>query len=163
VGGFAAAVGIPQFIAPRAAAAGERVVRRKEARAVWPILRVFKTAHCKVDDFRKGRTRQPDHEFLADCGVEPGTEMARTALAVRRAVAGIGLVDPLFVRAVDCYPGTLELLPLWDSMDWAAFTMELEEELGQRLPDPEKILVARQVSVQQMAADVYRIISQAPN
>jgi hypothetical protein len=130
----------------------------KEASAVWRFLRVFKAAHCKVDDFRKGRTRQPDDEFLADCGVEAGTEMARIALAVRRAVAGIGLVDPLFVRAVDCYPGTLELLPLWDSMDWAAFTTELEEELGQRLPDPEKILVASQVSVKQMAADVYRII-----
>ena len=123
------------------------------------FLRVFKTAHCKVNDFRRGRTRQPDHEFLADCGVEPGTEMARIALAVRRAVAGIGLVDPLFVRAADSYPGTLELLPLWDSMDWAAFTMELEAELGQRLPDPEKILVASQVSVRQMAADMYRIIN----
>ena len=126
---------------------------------MWRFDRMFKTAHCKVHDFREGRPRQPDHEFLADCGVEPGTEMARIALAVRRAVAGIGLVDPLFVRAVDSYPGTLELLPLWDSMDWAAFTMQLEEELGQRLPDPEKILVASQVSVKQMATDVYGIIN----
>jgi hypothetical protein len=131
----------------------------KEVSAVRRFLRVFKTAHCKVEDFRKGRTRQPDDEFLADCGVGPGTETARIALAVRRAVAGIGLVDPLFVRAVDSYPGTLELLPLWDSMDWAAFTMMLEEELGQRLPEPEKILVANQVSVKQMAVDVYRIIN----
>src|SRR5262249_39249855 len=148
--GFNVLAGGPGSIAKRSA---------KEVIAVSRFLRVFKTAHCKVNDFRKGRARQPDHEFLADCGVEPGTEPARTALAVRRAVAGIGLVDPLFVRAVDSYPGTLELLPLWDSMDWAAFTMELEDELGQPLPDPEKILVANQVSVGQMAAEVYRIIN----
>jgi hypothetical protein len=154
-----AALRFSEFNVSPAAAAGERCRSAKEVRAVSQFLRVFKTAHCKVDDFRKGRTRQPDHEFLADCGVEPGTEMARIALAVRRAVAGIGLVDPLFVRAADSYPGTLELLPLWDSMDWVAFTMELEAELGQQLPDPEKIFVASQVSVRQMAADVYRIIN----
>jgi hypothetical protein len=130
----------------------------KETNTVWRSFRVFKPAHCKVSDFRKGRTRQPDDEFLSECGVVPGTEASRVTLAVRRAVAGIGLVDPLFVRAEDSYPGTLELLPLWDSMDWVAFTMQLEEELGQRLPEPEKILVANQVSVKQMAADVYRII-----
>jgi hypothetical protein len=87
-----------------------------------------------VADFRKGRSRQPDNEFLADCGVEPETETDRIALAVRRAVASIGLVDPLFVRAWDSYPGTLELLPLWDSMDWFALQMEIEHELGQRVP-----------------------------
>jgi hypothetical protein len=100
---------------------------------VWGLLRAFKTAHWKVDDFRRGRTRQPDHEFLADCGLEPGTEAARIALAVRRAVAGIGLVDPLFVLASDSYPGTLELLPLWDSIDWFALQLEIEEELGQKV------------------------------
>ncbi len=101
---------------------------------MWQFLRVFKPAHVKVDDFRRGRTRQPDDEFLADCGVQPGTETARIALAVRRAVAFIGLVDPLYVRATDSYPGTLELLPLWDSMDWFSLQMEIERELGQPVP-----------------------------
>ena len=50
---------------------------------MWQFLWVFKKAHCKVDDFRKGRTRQPDHEFIAAYGVEPGTEPARIALVVR--------------------------------------------------------------------------------
>jgi hypothetical protein len=98
---------------------------------MWRFLRVFKPAHCKVADFRRGRTRQPDDEFLADCGVAPGTEPARIALAVRRAVAATGLVDPLFVRAQDSYPGSLEVLPLWDSMDWVALQFEIERELGQ--------------------------------
>jgi acyl carrier protein len=97
---------------------------------VWRFLRVFKPAHSKVDDFREGRTRQPDDDFLRDCGFESGTEAADIALAVRRAVAGVGLVDPLFVRCDDSYPGTLEVLPLWDSMDWLALASELERELG---------------------------------
>jgi hypothetical protein len=86
-----------------------------------------------VDDFREGRTRQADEEFLRECGVEPGTEAARIALGVRRAVAGVGLVDPLFVTCNDSYPGTLEVLPLWDSMDWLCLVFELERELGQSL------------------------------
>src|SRR3981081_4388208 len=97
------------------------------------VWRIFKTAHCKVYDFCEGRTRQANEEFLADCGIEPGAEAARIALAVRRAVAGIGLVDPLYVRVADSYPGALELLPLWDSMDWAALQFEIERELGQKV------------------------------
>jgi hypothetical protein len=59
---------------------------------------VFKPAHSKVDEFRAGRTRQPDDEFLRECGLEPSTATAEIALAVRRAVAAVGLVDPLFVE-----------------------------------------------------------------
>ena len=116
-----------------AAAAAEPGRSAREARAVRRFLRVFKTAHAKVHDFRTGRARQPDDGFLRDCGIEPGTETARVAVAVRRAVAEVGLVDPLFVRAEDSYPGTLEVLPLWDSMDWLAFLFELERELGQKV------------------------------
>jgi hypothetical protein len=97
---------------------------------MWRFLRVFKPAHSKVDDFRDGRTRLSDNDFLADCGLTPGTEAAEIALAVRRAVAGVGLIDPLFIRADDSYPGTLEVLPLWDSMDWLCLVFELERELG---------------------------------
>jgi hypothetical protein len=98
------------------------------------MWRIFKTAHNKVSDFREGRTRQSDLEFFCDCGIEADTEAARIALAVRRAVAGIGLVDPLFVQANDSYPGRLELLPLWDSMDWLSLECELVRELGQPPP-----------------------------
>ena len=57
---------------------------------MWRFLRVFKPAHSKVDDFRDGRTRLSDNDFLADFGLTPGTEAAEGALAVRRAVAGVG-------------------------------------------------------------------------
>ena len=130
---------------------------------MWQFLRVFKPAHLKVDDFRTGRTRQPDDEFLADCGVQPGTETARIALAVRRAVAWVGLVDPLYVRATDSYPGTLELLPLWDSMDWFSLQMEIERELGQTVPweSPLETPTAGPLTVSQMVACVRDLLAHA--
>src|SRR3712207_8437464 len=62
-----------------------------------------------------------------------GADAARVALAVRHAVANVGLVDPLFIRADDRAEGELAVLPLWDSMDWVEFVMELEAQLGTRL------------------------------
>lgn len=131
---------------------------------MWQFLRVFKPAHWKVNDFRQGRTRQPDREFLADCGVEPGTEAARIALAVRRAVAGIGLVDPLFVRVADSYPGTLELLPLWDSMDWLALQLEIRRELGQPVPwlSDEIVPKSGPLTVSGMIVSVRDLLAGAP-
>jgi hypothetical protein len=130
---------------------------------VWRLFRVFKTAHWKVADFREGRTRQPDHAFLADCGVEPETEAARIAIAVRRAVAGVGLVDPLFVRAGDSYPGTLELLPLWDSMDWFFLQSEIERELGDRMrwQPSENVPRSGSLSVGDMVASVRDLLERS--
>ena len=132
---------------------------------MWRFLRAFKPVHCKVEDFCRGRARQPDNEFLADCGIEAGGEAARVALAVRRAVAWIGVVDPLFVRASDSYPGTLELLPLWDSMDWLSLQLRIEEELGQKVrweacecaPNPEPLTVG------EMVACVRELLVQTPD
>jgi acyl carrier protein len=63
-----------------------------------------------------------------------GPEAARIAIGVRRAVASVGLVDPLFIRASDRFPEELGALPLWDSMDWMSLVLALEEELGQAPP-----------------------------
>jgi hypothetical protein len=119
--------------------------------------RVFWNADRKVAAFGEGGSEQSDDEFLAACGLPPDLEAARAALAVPRAVAAIGSVDTEFIRAEDAYPDQLGVLPLWDSIDWFAFTWELEERLGQRLPDPAKHPIAIHVSVKQMAADVYRL------
>lgn len=111
-------------------------------------FRVFKPARIKVWDFRRGRQRETDDQFFLACNL-PNTPWARrVALAVRRAAANVGMVDSQFIRVDDSYPGTLELLPLWDSMDWTEFTVEFEHELGQRipenfiLPDPKSVTVA---------------------
>src|SRR5947209_2219558 len=119
--------------------------------------RVFWSDDRKVAAFCEGRSGQPDDEFIAGCGLPPEPEAARVALAVRRAVAVIGSVDPRFIRADDVYPDQLGVLPLWDSMDWMAFTWELEKQLGTRLRlvDQGMQLAANRVSVQQMAANVY--------
>ncbi|MBI5383884.1 MAG: hypothetical protein HZA90_04275 [Verrucomicrobia bacterium] len=125
---------------------------------------MFKTAHHKVDDFRQGRIRQADEEFLQDCQICSGTEAARIGLAVRRAVGGVGLVDPLFVRADDSYPGTLERLPLWDSMDWVAFEMEVERELGEPLPSGEHVPTpsAQRMTVRDLVERVRELMRPSP-
>jgi hypothetical protein len=129
---------------------------------MWRVFRVFKPAHCKVDEFRAGRTRQPDDEFLRDCGLGPGTAAADIALAVRRAVAGVGLVDPLFDRRDDSHPGTLDVLPLWDSMDWLAFALELERELGRSVRWQTADIVRRSpsVTVSDLIAHVQGVLEQ---
>ena len=96
---------------------------------------LFRSAHEKVARFREGRSRQPDAEFVAECGLADNSEAFEIAVAVRRAIAGVGLVDPLFIRASDRFPEELGILPLWDSMDWLSLIFELEKETGRRIPD----------------------------
>jgi hypothetical protein len=112
----------------------------------------------QVAAFCKDRSRQSDDQFLEACELPPDPEAARVALAVRRAVANIGKVDPEFICADDEYPDQLGLLPVWDSMDWTAFTIELENQLGTRLCDDGMHLAGMRVSVKQMAADIYRLL-----
>jgi acyl carrier protein len=124
------------------------------------VRQLFKTAHMKVAEFRAGRTRQPDDQFVADCGLAPRSEAARVALAVRRAVASIGLIDPLYIRAGDAYPDQLGVLPLWDSMDWVALVMELEQELDTRITDEEaaQLFDPDRVSVKEMVAAASQLL-----
>ena len=97
----------------------------------------LKGSHAKVADFKKGRERQSDEDFLRDLGFGDSAEEREVALAVRRAVANVGLIDPLYIRADDRERDELSVLPLWDSMDWVALLMELEDELGLAIPDKE--------------------------
>ena len=99
------------------------------------MWRFFETAHGKVEKFRNGRTRQTDADFLAECPLSEPMDR-EVALGVRRAVAHIGLIDPLLIHASDRFPGELSMLPLWDSMDWLALTFELEYQLDWRITDP---------------------------
>jgi acyl carrier protein len=133
------------------------------------LRQVFRTANQKVAAFCEGRSRQADEEFTADCGLPAEPLAARVAVAVRRAVANIGSVDPLFIRAADLYPDQLGVLPLWDSMDWLAYLMELEKELGTRFSEeelwssgeePKRSRREVSISVREMAASTYRIMKQ---
>ena len=99
--------------------------------------RFLRGSHAKVARFKKGRARQSDDDFLRDLGVGDDAEAREVALAVRRAVASVGVVDPLYIRADDRERDELSALPLWDSMDWVELLMELEDELGLSIPDNE--------------------------
>lgn len=95
----------------------------------------LKGSHAKVADFKKGRERQSDEDFLRDLNVASDAEEREIALAVRRAIANVGLIDPLYIRADDRARNELSMLPLWDSMDWVKLLLELEDELCVAIPD----------------------------
>ncbi len=121
----------------------------------------FEFTRSKVDRFRRGRQRQTDDEFWSQCGLPDTPRAKQIALAVRRAVANVGLVDSQFIQPEDRYPGTLEVLPLWDSMDWVEFTMELEKELAEPVDDDVLKMVSKG-TVREMAEMVYAILCDAP-
>jgi acyl carrier protein len=128
----------------------------------WLRLLVFRTSAEKVEAFCEGRAAQPDEEFVAACGLPPGPEATRAALAVRRAVANLGAVDPGFIRAEDVYPDQLGVLPFWDSIDWLAFVLELEEQLGTKISTKEmemSSIIPERVAVREWAAGVYRMLA----
>src|SRR5262249_61076713 len=91
-----------------------------------------------------------------------GLEATHAALAVRRAVANLGSVDPGFIRAEDVYPDQLGVLPFWDSIDWLAFLFELEEQLGTKISTKEmemSSIIPDRVAVREWAAGVYRMLA----
>jgi len=102
---------------------------------------MFKSAHAKVAKFRRNRSRQTDDDFLREVGVPSEAPASRIALAVRRAVATAGLVDPLYIRADDRADHELAVLPLWDSMDWVELVMNIEDELGIEISDEEAMSI----------------------
>ena len=124
----------------------------------------FEFTRSKVDRFRRGRQRQTDDEFWLQCGLPDTPRAKQIALAVRRAVANVGLVDSQFIQPEDRHPGTLEVLPIWDSMDWVAFQMELERELAEPVDDDVLNMVSkgRSVTVREMAERMYAILCDAP-
>ena len=101
------------------------------------LPRAFRDSHWKVDRFRGERVRQSDEQFLAECGIPPGADLARVAIAVRRCVADTGLVDSAFVQPGDRFPGSLDVLPLWDSMDFVDLVLRIERELDVTWDDRE--------------------------
>jgi len=104
--------------------------RNANTKAFQEFLQPFRSSTRKVEVFCHGRFPQTDERFLANLDLPASPASPRIALAVRRAVANIGCVDSRFIRADDVFPDTLGVLPLWDSMDWLAYVMELEKELN---------------------------------
>jgi acyl carrier protein len=121
--------------------------------------RFLKSSRAKVADFTKVRERQSDQEFLRDLNIGNDPPAREVALAVRRAVAIVGQVDPLYIRADDRELHELSVLPLWDSMDWMQLLVALEEELSMKIPDKEAEKVrVRDFSVRSCISDLLPIV-----
>jgi hypothetical protein len=96
----------------------------------------------KLEKFCIGRQPQTDSEFIKHCSLPEGTKEAAIALAVRRAVAKTGRfwsegISSDYIVVSDNYPGTLEALPVWESMDWVEFLMQLEDAIPDHLSESE--------------------------
>ncbi len=89
----------------------------------WP------TANEQAAVFAKSRKPVSDQDFLTDCGLSDDSNAWHVALAVRRSVASYGMVDSAYILAADRYPGELEALSGWDSLDFLGWILELENEL----------------------------------
>ena len=120
---------------------------------------MFKSAHAKVAAFRKTRGRQSNDDFLREVGASNDAHASHVALAVRRAVATAGLVDPLYIRADDRADNDLAVLPLWDSMDWVELVMNIEDELGVTITDEDAMSIrVNHFSVRSCIEDVTAIL-----
>ena len=125
--------------------------------------KLFRTSHGKVDEFCAGRRRQADADFVRDCGMDGKDDGARVAVAVRRAAARVGLVDPAFIHATDRYPDDLGVLPLWDSMDWVELILRLEDELETEIADrvAERLVDVRGFTIRELVEGVYTHVPRA--
>lgn len=128
------------------------------------LRQLGKTSEQKVAGFCQNRTRQSDAQFLSDCRLSADPDVVRAALVVRRTIAKLGHIDPEFIRAEDIYPDQLGTLPMWDSIDWMAFFLELEEELDICINDEATAVFfepyrSSGISVREMVSRVWAIIS----
>jgi hypothetical protein len=94
------------------------------------LPKACRDSHWKVDHFKGDRVRWSDEQFLKECNNSPASDLARTAVAVRRCVADVGLIDSMFIRPNDCFPGNLDVLPLWESMDFIDLVLRIQDELS---------------------------------
>ena len=78
---------------------------------------------------RRRLVRQAEPDFLADCGIRPGTEAAKTALGIRRILASWTGVEPDEILAE--YTISQDLgIDAMDSLKLVDIALEFEAESG---------------------------------
>ena len=82
----------------------------------------------------EARDAQELDEFIVDCGQVPSDSIRLVADAIRKSLAYIAPFDHDKLRSSDSYPGSLEVLPGWDSLDFLEWQFLFEECLGQTVP-----------------------------
>jgi hypothetical protein len=128
------------------------------------LRRFFPTPEHQVAEFCKDRRKEPDSDFISGCCPPEEADAGRVAIAVRRAIAKLGQVGPEFIRHDDSYPAQLGKLPMWDSIEWLAFFVELEDRLGVRISGDQMGSFFRPdnrdgISVSEMVSQVRRILN----
>lgn len=84
----------------------------------------------------RGRPTMADRDFLRRCDIPDESRKADVALAVRRAIAGLGTVPAESIRPEDSILRDLADLPFWDRLDWLVFVLEVERHLEGKVKLP---------------------------
>ena len=86
------------------------------------------------------------------------------AIGVRRVIARLGSVEPVYIHHDARFIGEIDRLDFWDSLDSLAIVMELQDELGCAIDDnaaskirnPES---AKNLTVAEFVGDVINAVS----
>lgn len=81
-----------------------------------------------------GREPQDLDSFIRECALIPSAQVRLVADAVRKSLAHIAPFSDDKLRASDSFPGSLEVLPGWDSLDFIHWQMMFEDYLGEPAP-----------------------------
>lgn len=93
----------------------------------------FNSEHSKSKAYCENRLPQTDEDFISGCGVAVSAE--GIAIGVRRVIARLGRVEPVFIHHDDRFTGEIDRLGFWDSLDALAIVLELQDELGCAIGD----------------------------
>lgn len=93
----------------------------------------FNSKQRQSKAYCENRLPQTDEEFVSGCGVAGSAE--GIAIGVRRVIARLGSVDPVYIHHDARFIGEINRLDFWDSLDSIAIVMELQDELGCAIDD----------------------------
>lgn len=127
---------------------------------MWP----FTSSALKVAEYSRSRTPQEPAEFVRACALPDDPNRTSIALAVRDAIAELGEIDPLLVRADDSFDRDLVNLPFWGSLDTIAVILALEKHLKTKISDDDAHSIRNpEMSHGMVVADFVRDVFQVVN
>ncbi|MBL9165942.1 MAG: hypothetical protein JNL18_24685 [Planctomycetaceae bacterium] len=122
----------------------------------------FNSKQRQSKAYCENRLPQTDEEFISGCGVLGSAE--GIAVGVRRVIARLGSVDPVYIHHDARFIGEINQTDFWDRLDSLAIVLELEEELecaidddaASQIRNPE---MKKNLTVADFVGDVINVVS----
>jgi len=132
--------------------------------ADWPyIMWLYKSSAHRVAEYRLTHAPQESDDFVRACNLPAHSQASAIALAVRDAIAELGAIDPVYIRADDSFDDDLATLPFWGSLDTVGVVLALEQHLSIRISDDDAQCVrhpefSRGMAVADFVRDVFKAV-----